>query len=264
MPGAAEQCPVANVVAILAPHLADEVEHRQHSLPFRPPQPPPELLEKHGRTLGRSEHEHGVDLGEVDTLVEEIDGEDGPKLPSPQSQERRTPIIARRAAVECHGLVSKTGELVRHEVGMGDARAEREGPHPVRVRHVFLDGVADPQHANVIAGEHVVQIARYVSPALEAHRREVRRVVDAEVEEGAEQALVEGIPQSRFECDATVEPLEHRPAVRPLGRRGEPEQKLRSQAFEKPVVARRRRMVKLVDDDDIEAVGIDVVDAVCQ
>ena len=84
VPRAAEQCPVANVVAILAPHLADEVEHRQYSLPFRPPEPSPELLEKHGGTLRRPEHEHGIDLGQVHTLVEEINGEDGSKLPTPQ------------------------------------------------------------------------------------------------------------------------------------------------------------------------------------
>ena len=102
------------------------------------------------------------------------------------------------------------------------------------------------------------------SPALEAHRREVRRVVDAEVVERAEQALVERIPQSRFERDATVEPFEHRLSVRPFGRGGEPEQELRSQAPEQPVIARGRRMVKLVDDDHVEAVGRDDVDTACQ
>ena len=264
VPGAADQCPVANVVAILAPHLADEVEHRQHPLSFRPPQSPPELLEKHGGALRRSEHEHGVHLRQVDPFVEEIDGEDGSKLPSSQSRKRRSPYIPWRTAVERHCLVSEVGELAGHEVGMIDARAESKGPHPMRVRHVFLDGVADPQGPTVIAGEHVVQVARDISPALEAHRREVRRVVDAEVVKRAEQALVERIPQSRLECGATVEPLEHRLAVRTLGRGGEPEQELRSQALEQPAIARGGRMVKLVDDDHIEAVGLDVVDTVCQ
>ena len=147
---------------------------------------------------------------------------------------------------------------------MGDARAESKGSHPMWVRHVFLDGVADPQCPNVIAGEHVVQIASYISPALEAHRREIRRVVDAEVVKRAEQALVERIPQSRFERGATVEPFEHRLAVCTLGCGGEPEQELRCQAFEKSVIARGGRMVKLIDDDHIKTVGLDVVDAVCQ
>ena len=264
VPGTAEQRPVANVVAILAPYLADEVEHRQHRLSFRPPQPPPELLEKDGGALRRPEHENGVDLRQVDAFVEEIHGEDGSKLPLPQSRKRRTPFVSWRSGVECHGLVPEAGELSGHEVGVGDARAESEGPHSMWVRHVFLDGVSDPQGADVIAGEHVVQIARDISPALEAHRREVRRVVDAEVVKRAEQALVERIPQSRFERDATAEPFEHRLAVRTLGRGGEPEQELRSQALEQPVIARGRRMVKLVDDDHIEAVGLDVVDTVCQ
>ena len=264
VPRAAEQCPVANVVAILAPHLADEVEHRQHSLPFRPPQPPPELLEKHGGTLRRSEHEYGIDLRQVHTLIEEINGEDGSKFPTPQSRKRRAPFIPWRIAVECHSLVPEAVELAGHEVGVGDASAESKGSHPTWVRHVFLDGVADAQSPHMVAGEHVVQIAGYISPALKAHRGEVRSVVDAEVVERAEQALVERIPQSRFERDATVEPFEYRLAVRTLGRSGEPEQDLRCQALEKPVIARGRRMVKLVDDDYVKAVGLDVVDTLCQ
>ena len=80
----------------------------------------------------------------------------------------------------------------------------------------------------------------------------------------AQQALVERIPEPRLERNATVEPFEHRLAVRTLRRGGESEQELRSQALEQPVIARGRRMVKLVDDDHIEAVGLDVVGTVCQ
>ncbi len=38
--------------------------------------PRPELLEEQGRAIGRTEHQHGVDGGDVHALVEQVDGED--------------------------------------------------------------------------------------------------------------------------------------------------------------------------------------------
>ena len=67
-------------VPVLAPNLAHEVQDGENPLSFGPQQPSSQLLEKHRGALGWTKHEHGVDLRQVDTLVEEIDGEDGAKL----------------------------------------------------------------------------------------------------------------------------------------------------------------------------------------
>ena len=190
-----QQRPIAHVVAVLAPNLAHKVQDREDPLPVGPPQPSSQLLEEHRGALGRSKHEHGVDLRQVDTLVEKIDGEDGAKLSSAQSRERCTPIIARSAGIERHRRVAETGELARHEVGMTDARAKSQGPHLVRVRHEFLDSLVDSNGSKVIAGEHVVELARDISSALETYRGEIRCVIHPEIVKRTEQSLVECIPK---------------------------------------------------------------------
>jgi hypothetical protein len=53
--------------------LADEVEHGEIRLLVGAPQPPTELLEEDGGALGGPEKQDGVDLGDVETLVEELD-----------------------------------------------------------------------------------------------------------------------------------------------------------------------------------------------
>ena len=77
----------------------------------------------------------------------------------------------------------------------------------------------------------------------------------------AEQTLIERVPKPGLRCDASVEPIEHRFAVGAFGGCGKPEQELRFQARQETFIARGRRMVKLVDDDDVEGVGFDIVDA---
>ena len=88
MPGAPDQGPVADVVPVFAPDLAHEVEDGEDPFSLGPPQPSSELLEKHRGAFGRPQHEYGVDFGKVDTLVEEIDREDGSKFSAPKSRER--------------------------------------------------------------------------------------------------------------------------------------------------------------------------------
>ena len=60
----------------------------QNALPGRPAQPAAELLEEQRRALGRAEHQHGVDGGDVDAFVEQVDGEDDPHAPGGQVPQR--------------------------------------------------------------------------------------------------------------------------------------------------------------------------------
>ncbi|HEX9765854.1 MAG TPA: hypothetical protein VGA36_03760, partial [Nitriliruptorales bacterium] len=73
--GAAEQGPVAAVEAELAAVGAHEVEDRAEPLARRAAQAPAELLKEQRGTLRGAQHEHGVDGGHVDALVEQVDGE---------------------------------------------------------------------------------------------------------------------------------------------------------------------------------------------
>ena len=62
-----------SIEAELGPLASGEVEHHQLSLVPRAAEPAPELLEKDRRTLGRSKEQEGVDVGDVDALVEKVD-----------------------------------------------------------------------------------------------------------------------------------------------------------------------------------------------
>ena len=78
--GAAEQGAVAAVEAELLAVGADEVEHGAERLAGGLAQPAAELLEEQRRALGRAQHQHGVDGGDVDALVEQVDGEHDPDV----------------------------------------------------------------------------------------------------------------------------------------------------------------------------------------
>ncbi len=94
--GAADQRPVAPVEAELPAMGADEVEHGAEGLALRPAQAAAELLEEQRRALGRPQHQHGVDRGHVDTLVEEINREDDANLAVGEVFQRRR-ALSRRA-----------------------------------------------------------------------------------------------------------------------------------------------------------------------
>ena len=62
-----------------------------------------ELLEEHDRRLGRAQHQHRVDLGHVEALVEQVDGEDDVELAVAQLFDRLLPRRGRRPAVDRDG-----------------------------------------------------------------------------------------------------------------------------------------------------------------
>lgn len=66
--------------------------------------------------------------------------------------------------------------------------------------------------------------------------------------------LVDGVPQPQLRGDAAVEPLEDRESVAALRGGGQAEQLLRRDVVEQLAVRPRGCMVELVDDDDVEVV----------
>jgi hypothetical protein len=60
--------------------VADEVEDGEAVLPIAAPEAAAELLEEDRGALGRAEEEDGVDVGQVDALVEQVDREQAAEL----------------------------------------------------------------------------------------------------------------------------------------------------------------------------------------
>ena len=133
--------------------------------------------------------------------------------------------------------------------------AEAEGAHLAGVEHDPLDRFEQLCDAEVVAREQVAQLLGGVATAPPGQLAEVRPVSHAEVLERNEEALVDRLPKPQLDRDAMVEPLGDVPTVKPLRRRRQAEQLARPKMVEEPVVAVGRRVMELVDDDDIERVG---------
>ena len=73
--------------------------------------------------------------------------------------------------------------------------------------------------------------------------------------------LIDGIPEPKFGRDSVVEPLKHGQAITALGGRRQSQQLYRRNAVEERSVRRCRGMMELIDDDDVEVAGVDVLRA---
>ena len=166
--GAAEHAPVAEVEAELLALVADEVEHGQHVLAFGAAQAAAELLEEDRGALGGAQHEHDVDGGDVDALVEQVDGEQHLHLAVSQIGERLASVGVGRLRRD--GPCRDPGPLepVGHEVGVVDADAEAERPHLAWLADLVSDRGDDLGRPHVVGGVEVGQLARCRSPGLAA------------------------------------------------------------------------------------------------
>ena len=146
--------------------VADEVQHRQDSLRRRASEPTSELLEEDRCALGGAEHEDGVDVGDVEALVQHVDGEHRIDAARAEVVECRGTLASWRLTADRASRDSSFDELPSHVVGMGDAHAESERPHAANVRHLVPQLAEDDAHASVVAREDAGQL-RFVVSALE-------------------------------------------------------------------------------------------------
>ena len=72
--------------------------------------------------------------------------------------------------------------------------------------------------------------------------------------------MLEGIPQSQFDSDATVEPTEDVEPVRPLRSCGKTQKVRGSQVIEERGVGIGGSVVELIDDHDVELQPVDVAE----
>ena len=114
--------------------VADEVQHRQDGLRRRSPEAPTELLEEDRRALSGPEHQDRVDVGDVEALIQHVDGEHRIDAARAEVGERRGPLVRRRLTADRASRDSSFDEPPSHVLGMSHAHAESERPHRRRRR----------------------------------------------------------------------------------------------------------------------------------
>ena len=257
---ASQQRAEAQVKPEFSACVADEVQDREAGLVLRTPKSSSELLEEHQCALGRAEKENGVHFGDVHALVEQVHAEHDVDRAVAQVAERGLALVG--GCVGRHGdrRQTTTHELVRHEPRVGDADAESQRPHGPRVRKFVLNGLNDQRHSVLVTGVDILQRCDVVPATAPLDVRQVGAVVKAEVLERTEQAPLERVPQPQLHRNSTVEPLKDALAVGALRCCGEAKQNLGFQMIQQASIGRRGGVVELVDDDDVEGVGLNVVE----
>ncbi len=259
--GAAEERAEAGVEAEASVREPDEVEHRDARLAARPAQPAAELLDEDRGALRGAEEEEGVDVGQVDAFVEEIDAEEGTDVAVAEPGEGSRPIGGGGALADGDAGEAGLGEPHGHELRVIDVDAEAEGPHRSRGGDVVAHRIEDATEPDVTRGIDAPQLLDGIAARCPGDLREVGAVADPEVLEGAEEILIERLPEAQLGSDAIAEPDEDAPPVGALRCGGEAEEDFGVQAPEDVLVGLRRGMVKLVDDDHVVGLGVEPGDA---
>ena len=213
-------------------------------------QAPAELLEEHDRRLGRAQHQHRVDLRNVEAFVEHVDRADDLQLTGAQPLHRADARRARGAAVHGNRRDPVATEELGREVGVGDRDAERDGataalvaPDVESVLGTFLrlDGLS--QH-------------RQVEPAAAPGDRRVVDVVgDPEVAKRAKVAALDALGERALVNQVVRAQRQQVRAVHAVGGRGKSEEECRLKVIDHPAVTAGGGVMELIDYDVVEPVG---------
>ncbi len=139
-------------------------------------------------------------------------------------------------------------------MGVLHAHAEAQGPHRIQVGDLVCQFAQDQAQAGVVGGVEVGEGLGGVAVAAPFDPRQVGAVVEAEVVEGAEQALLQGAPEAQLGGDAAVKPMEDVLAAGALGGGGEAQQQNGRQVAQPALVAGGGGVVELIDDHHGERV----------
>jgi hypothetical protein len=211
LPRPADQSPEAPIEPELTPVVRHEVEHRADGLPLGASESTTELLKKQGRALRGAEQQKSVHVRHVDAFVEQVHGEDHPRLTGPQGGQRPAAVRLAAFAPNGHSRNPRTHEDLCHETGVIHADAEAKCPHAVRVQRVSTHLFHDQPRRPLVPYQDTTERGDVVAPS--APPRDVTQIVgvcDPEVQERHQVLAVDRIPESQLCCDPTAEPVEDR------------------------------------------------------
>ena len=181
--------------------------------------------------------------------------------PSDRSRKAVDALVPAARRRQRDGRQPELGETPRHELRVADADAVTERPHRRRIGELAPQLLDDEVRPCVVGGEHVLQRScRRSLAAPPRHLTEVEPIVDAEVRERREIALVDRVPEPELGRDPAVEIAQHVQAVSPLRRGGQAEQLDGGEMIEQRLVRRGGRVMELVHDDHVEVARVDAPD----
>ena len=143
-----------------------------------------ELLHPQEARFGRAEHHDGVDVREVEALVEDVDGEEDVELARSEPFEGLGSRVGAFAGVDRGGAESLGSEVLLHEVRVSLGAAEGEGPRS-SVFAVLLEGV----FGSLLGGDGVRERLLVEAGASPGDVLVVDVVGNADVAEGGEELL---------------------------------------------------------------------------
>ena len=220
-----EQGSVAEVESELLAMHADEVEDRAHRLAVGLAEAAAELLEEERGALGGTQHQDGVDRGDVDAFVEEVNGEEDGQAAVPEVAQGSVAFVVGCLAPDGGCCDASLVEFVGHESGVGDADAEAECSHGRWVPDALAKLLDDLANPHVIGRVDVRERSDVVSGAsTERHFPQVETVVDSVVGERHQVLLVDRVPHPELGGDTSVEEVLDGEPVGAFRRRRESEQ----------------------------------------
>jgi len=205
---------------------------------LRLPQATAELLEPEDPRLRGPQHEDGVELGEVEALVEDVDRADDLEVAARQLLQRLRSGGRACAGLDGHRAQTLLLEEVGHEVRVALRDAEGQGAGAAALLELVV-GVSGSGLGRDVAGE-LLLVEAGVAPG---DVPVVDLVRDAEVPEAAEEVLLDARDQVAAVDEVLLAQGEEVAAVGALRGGGEGEQELRAEVIDEAAVGRCRGVV---------------------
>jgi hypothetical protein len=218
------------------------------------------LLSQDCGGLGWPQKQHGVDGRNVNALSENIDAEHSAELALLKAPEDRVTLSGIRLTRQGHARKVAVREGTSHVFRVLDGHAEPERTHLPGVQEDPLERMQQSHYACVITGEDAVEVFRPIAAATPFQGGQIDIVVDAEILKRREIAVVDRLPQAEFDGCPMTEPAGDVLAIHAFGCCRQTEQFDGLEVLEQRAVARRSSVVNLIDHDDVEGVGAELLD----
>jgi len=144
-----------------------------------------------------------------------------------------------------------SSEACGHILCMLDADTKAQCPHAGWVGHNVTQRLQNLARAKIIASVERAQGSCVISLSFPLQLTKIDVVCNPKILEGAQQSLLECIPQPKFDRNSVTKPVKNVLGIRSLWRGSEAQEKARLKMLQQPTIGRCRCMMKLIDDDDV-------------